>query len=591
MHKKIFLNLLFVLLVGSTIIGLLSYRTIAATYNKGVEDKLTSSADLIADIISDRLDRNGLDNINEYVRKINSAHEIRITIISYDGIVLADTEEDIAVMDNHKNRPEVINAISGMKSMKKRYSDTIKADYLYYALSVPNNNGYKVVVRLSMPLRDIELIKRKYIYDLIKAFIAGLLIALAIGYSTSKRIANPISKIIQVSEEISKGKFDLKLRIKGNDEIVKLASTINKMSEQLQFYINGLNSRNKEMEAILSSVINGIIAIDNDQRILFINEYAKKLLDIEDEDLEGLHLIYVLRNHQIQEYLRSTIENNKFEETEITFTYPKHRNIKLYTNPIIENDGSNNIGIIITLQDVTQIRKLESIRSEFVANVSHELKTPLTSIKGFVETLKEGAIRDERNALRFLDIIDHEVERLVELSSDILTLSELEGKKEKKKKEIFDIETSLDEVISVFKSQIEKKNIFIEKSIQESMGYLSGSKDKFKQMMINLIDNAIKYSNNGRKIIIQGYLEESCKIIAVEDFGVGIPAEDLPRIFERFYRVDKARLRTGEGGTGLGLAIVKHIAVNFGAEISVESQIGKGTKFIIRFPFKRSLDD
>lgn len=584
MQKKIFLNLIFVLMIGIIVIGLLSYRTIEDTYNKGIEDKLISNADLISDMISERTNEYGFDNINEYVRKIKTHDEIRITIIDYDGTVLVDTDEDISLMDNHKDRPEVKKAIEGMNSIEKRYSDTIKAHYLYYAISVNRNTEYKFVARFSIPLKDIEIIKNKYLLDLFLAFVLGLLIALVIGYNTSKRITQPITQITQISEEISQGKFDLKLKIKGNDEIAKLASTINYMSEQLQYYINGLNRRNKEVEAILRSVINGIIAIDNNQRILFINEYAKELLDIEDEDLKGRHLIYVLRNHQIQEYLRKTIESKKFEETEITLTYPQERNIKLYTNPIIENMDTDTIGIIITLQEVTQIRKLERIRSEFVANVSHELKTPLTSIKGFIETLKEGAVKDEKTAMRFLNIIDHEAERLVELINDILIISELESKKEKNIKESFELEASIDEVIPIFKSEIEKKDIKIEKSIKNDMGLLYGSKDKFKQMMINLIDNAIKYSNNRGRVKIEGYIENEYKVITVEDFGIGMQAEDISRIFERFYRVDKSRSKTGEGGTGLGLSIVKHIALSFGAEISVESKIEKGTKFEIRFP-------
>lgn len=584
MQKKIFRNLLYVLLIAIIIIGLLSYSTIESTYNKGVEDKLISNAYLTGEIISERLDGYGFENINKYVRKIKISGEIRITIINSDGTVLADTDEDISFMENHKDRPEVRKAMAGINSIEKRYSDTIKANYLYYALSVNSNAENKVIARLSIPLKDIELIKTKYLSNLLIAFAFGLIIALIIGYNTSKRITKPISQITKISEEISKGNFDVKLKIKGNDEITELAGTINYMSEQLQYYIKGLNSRKNEMEAILSSVINGIIAIDNNQRILFINKYAKKLLDIEEENLEGLHLIYVLRNHQVNEYLKNTIENKKFEETEIALNYPKEKNIKLYTNPIMEHDGIGLIGIIITLQDVTQIRKLEGIKSEFVANVSHELKTPLTSIKGFIETLKEGAINDEKVALRFLNIIDVEAERLTNLISNILTLSELEIKKEEDKMESFDLEDSIDELIPIFKSQIEKKSIKIEKAIKENMGSLYGDKDKFKQMMINIIDNAIKYSNEDGRVIIESYIEDNWKVISVEDFGLGIPKENMPRLFERFYRVDKARSRTGEGGTGLGLSIVKHIAISFGAEITVESHVGKGTKFKIRFP-------
>ncbi|MFA7573618.1 MAG: ATP-binding protein, partial [Lutispora sp.] len=283
-------------------------------------------------------------------------------------------------------------------------------------------------------------------------------------------------------------------------------------------------------------------------------------------------------------HLKNTIENKKFNEIEITLNYPEEKNIILYTNPIMEHNGLNSIGIILTLQDVTRIRKLERIKSEFVANVSHELKTPLTSIKGFIETLKEGAMKDEKTALRFLNIIDHEADRLTSLISDILVLSELENRKEKNTMDRFDINTAIEEVILILNSQSEKKNIKIQKFIPENIGFLYGAKDKFKQMMINLIDNSIKYSHEYSKVMIEAYIEDDYKVISIQDFGIGISQESIPRIFERFYRVDKARSRVGYGGTGLGLSIVKHIAISFGAEISVDSQVGKGTLFKIKFP-------
>lgn len=583
MSKKIFLSLLYVLLIGFTISGILSYGTIRSTYNSVVEDKLISNTHLVVELITERLKDYGSENIDEYVKQIRAYNDIRITLIDSQGNVLADTYEDISKMDNHIDRPEVKKAISGNYSTERRYSDTIKADYLYYAIAARYQDNDIIIVRLSMPLNEIEMIIRKYLYNLLMAFVFGLVIALIIGYISTKKIVKPLSKITETSEEIAKGNFSIKLKINGNDEISKLAETINNMSQQLQYYINGLNTRNKEMEAILSSVASGIIAIDKDYRILFINDNAKKLLDIHDEELTESHLIYVLRNHYIHEYLSNAIENEAYKETEITLNYPEEKIIKLYTNPIIESNGLYTIGIIIVLQDVTKIRKLERARSDFVANVSHELKTPLTSIKGFIETLKEGAIKEENTALRFLDIIEHEAERLVELIDGILSLSELEGKKEKETKESFELSSAIDDVILMFKSKAESKGITIEKVIKENIGYIYGNKDQFKQMMINLVDNAIKYSMEGGNVTIKGYLEESKKVISIEDTGIGIPEEDLPRIFERFYRVDKARSRTGKSGTGLGLSIVKHIALSMGAEITVESKIGKGTKFKISF--------
>ncbi|HHY77248.1 MAG TPA: cell wall metabolism sensor histidine kinase WalK [Clostridiales bacterium] len=588
MGKKIFISLVYVLLIGFCIAGLLSYVTIKSTYYKVVEDKLISNAYLVGELVSKRIEAHGFDGLNDYVNSIKTYDEVRITVINSQGEVVADTEEDISVMDNHKDRPEVKKALQGLESLESRYSNTINADYLYFALPIKSNeDGSIIAVRLSMALREINLIIKNYLFDLFIAFVMGLNVALIIGFILSKKIATPLTKITQMSGEIAKGNFDIKLNIKDDDEIGKLAYTINHMSQQIQYYISGLNTKNKEMEAILSSVASGIIAINKEQKILFINENAKKLLHIDDEELAGKDLIYVLRSHRIHEYLNNEVMNGEYREIEFTLNYPEEKIIRLYKNPIKERDGSNTIGTIIVLQDVTHVRKLERIRSEFVANVSHELKTPLTSIKGFIETLKEGAIKDEETALRFLDIVYNEAERLVELIDGILTLSELEGKKGKETKERIELSTAIDEVIPLFKSKAENKGVTIMKDVSDKIGYINGSKDRFKQMIINLIDNAVKYSKEGGKVTIRGYLENNTKVISVEDNGIGIPEEDLPRIFERFYRVDKSRSRNERSGSGLGLSIVKHIAQNMGAEITVESKIGKGTKFIIRFPHEK----
>lgn len=585
MQRKIFINLFIILLIGIIVSGFMSYNIIKSTYSKGVEDKLISNTYLTKEIISERIKITGFDDLNEYAKSINNFVGNRITVIGAKGQVFADTNEDIAMMENHMERPEVKTALNGGTGLEKRFSSTKKTFYIYCAMPIYDGNNIKAVVRLSIPLKEIQQIMLKHLYNLLIAFGLGLVIASFIGYNAAKRITKPIKEITNMSQEISNGKYQNRLVLEGKDEIAKLAESINNMAKQLQQTISRLNDRNKEMEAVLNSVENGIIAIDNNERVFIMNPYAVKLLNIEDAEVEGKHIIYVVRNQQLDEYIRKTIKSKTFEEYEITLNYPEERIIKINSNPIKNYDRDENMGIIITFQDMTEIRKLEKLRSDFVANVSHELKTPLTSIKGFVETLKGGAIKDEKAAMHFLDIIELESERLTSLISDILILSEMENKKEKTTLEKFEIESSIDEIIEVLHSQAEKKNIEIVKNVDKGMGWLYGSQDKFKQMLINIVDNGVKYSPEKSKIIIHGYLEDGKKVIEVQDFGIGISKEHIPRLFERFYRIDKARSRN-IGGTGLGLAIVKHIAISFHAEIEIESEINKGTKFIIKFPDK-----
>jgi two-component system phosphate regulon sensor histidine kinase PhoR len=298
----------------------------------------------------------------------------------------------------------------------------------------------------------------------------------------------------------------------------------------------------------------------------------------------------VVRNNAIDNYLKSIIRDKKYFDTELTLEQPYNKVLKLYSNPIRHSDSSEMDGIIITLQDITELRKLEKVRTDFVANVSHEMKTPLTSIKGFAETLKMGDIEEEQDRLRFLNIIEDEADRLCRLINDLLSLSELEQKKAKAKlpKEEIKVEKAIKEVLSMLESQSEKKHIKLSMDVQEELYNIKGEADKFKQMLINLVDNAIKYTPENGKVRVEAYNHEDGNghrklVIKVIDNGIGIPGQHLPRLFERFYRVDKARSRA-VGGTGLGLAIVKHIAILLGGEVEVDSEVGKGTEFRIILP-------
>lgn len=302
----------------------------------------------------------------------------------------------------------------------------------------------------------------------------------------------------------------------------------------------------------------------------------KKIFGI-DKDIIGKNLLDHIRNFELEDIFKNKLNDYR----EIKIIWPKERDLRIKTADI--NNGKQLIGTVAVVQDVTDIKRLENIRSQFVANVSHELKTPLTSIKGFAETLRY--VEDSKNKEKFLDIINEEAERLTRLINDILTLSDIENIKGQKE-EYVDINTVIESICYLVKSSADKKDIKI--SIKgEKLPKILGDKDRFKQMLINIVDNAIKYTENGGSIVIGTKKKDNEYLIWVEDTGVGIPKEHLDRLFERFYRVDKARSRA-QGGTGLGLAIVKHILVGFNGNISVESEVGKGSKFIISIPERRT---
>ncbi len=588
MQRKIFFNIVIVLLLGVIICGILTARIVERNLVSSIEESLIIESGLARELVGESLIGSSSSDIGNYINKIKQTTNTRVTLIDVRGNVIIDTEKDYSDMENHSGRPELIAALRGDLGKSIRYSSTLEVDLMYIAQPIYKDGSVIGAVRLAKPLYEINALINKLYVNVFIAVIVGVLVASLFGYKMSINIMKPIKEITYTASRIAKGDFSKRINITGRNEIGILANSINDMASKLNDTIMSLRDKNINLEAIMSSVVNGIIAIDSAERVLFINNAAERLLNISERDIVGKHLLQVVRNNSIDNYLKTILQDKEYFDTEITIDDPSERVLKFYTNPIKQTDKSDIGGIIITLQDITELRKLERVRTEFVANVSHELKTPLTSIKGFAETLKMGGIEDKQDTDRFLNIIEDEADRLYRLINDILSLSELEQRKVKTVKEEIKVEKTIKEVLSMLKSQSDKKNIQLKLDIQEGLNNLTGDPDKLKQMLINLVDNAIKYTPANGKVLVEAYnLDDKADmdkvVIKVKDNGIGISKQHIPRLFERFYRVDKARSRT-VGGTGLGLAIVKHIVILFNGEIEVESEVGKGTEFRIILP-------
>jgi two-component system phosphate regulon sensor histidine kinase PhoR len=432
-------------------------------------------------------------------------------------------------------------------------------------------DGY--IVRSSMTMQVVKGFENAYLKYYIIIMMLSIGISILLLNKFSKSIVGPVKKLQKITFDMANGQLDRRVNIRSKDEIGKLANTFNNMADKLELILNDFASQNNQLEAILKSMDSGVIAVDTNNKIIMINPYAKDMFRI-NRDIIGENLMDSIRDFELEDIF-------KYDDTdyrEIKMLWPKERNLRVKTANIINGDH-NRIGTVAVVQDITDIKKLENMRSQFVANVSHELKTPLTSIRGFSETLRY--VKDDKNKNKFLNIIDDEANRLTRLIDDILTLSNIENNKEVVKDRI-DINSVIRDVCYLMSSSAKKKDIHIETNISE-VPDIYGDKDRFKQMIINLIDNAIKYSDNGGRVKIGTKFDANKSIIWVEDNGVGISEEHKQRLFERFYRVDKARSRS-QGGTGLGLAIVKHIVISFNGKIKVESKIGVGSKFIVQIP-------
>lgn len=585
MQKKIFAYIMLVLLITLIISSFFTARTIKNLNLSQIEGKLEAETYILSKMLSEDIQLDNIEHIKTVIREVSDRLDIRITVIDKYGKVIGETSYDPSLMENHLQRPEIQDALHGGLGKEIRFSSTMNIDFLYIAQPIYKDENIIGIVRLSTPLKEIDGVMRSINSNLIIALIPGLLLSLLLVYIITVSIARPIKEIKNAAVDITKGKLDSSINIIRNDEIGELAKAIDFMAASLRDKINSIKDKNTKMEAILSSVVNGIIAVDSNENILFINPIAQEMLNITETDIVGKHMLRVIRNNKIDNIIKDILKNKSFEESEITINYPSEKIFRLYSNAIKYPESDRIIGLIIIIQDITEIKNLEKMRSEFVANVSHELKTPLTSIKGFVETLKAGAIEDNEAAVRFLNIIEDEANRLNRLISDILSLSEIENKKSMPRNEIIDTQEKIIEIVSLLQNQAVHKNISLNAKIDADVSKLKGDTDQFKQMLINLVDNALKYTPEGGAIEVAAYNLKNNVVIRIKDNGIGIPKEYIPRLFERFYRVDKARSRN-VGGTGLGLAIVKHIILQFKGKIEVQSEVGKGTEFILSIPTK-----
>jgi len=580
---KLILSYAFVILVSFGLIGFFLDKSLEGNSLRNIQSSLITQAKLIEGQIT------GLSLIEEdtplleaLIKKLSLNTDSRITLINAKGKVLADSQkalEDIPLMENHIHRPEVKTALNGTIGSDIRYSPTLRIDMLYVALPFKDKNSTIGVLRLALTLESVQ----KALWKVRKIVMLGVLFSLGLafilGSMVASRVIDPINRMIQVSRKFSKGDFTRRIILAPRDEIGELAVTLNKMAGELEHKIAEINAQNQKLAAIFNSMIEGVIIVDNETRIVSINQTVENIFTVSKNEAQGKIFLEAIRNGDISEVINDVLKSGKALSGEIKLVLPVRRTFQFNAVPIFNNNRA--AGCLVVIHDITEIRKLETMRSDFVANVSHELKTPLTSIKGFVETLLDGALDDKDNNRNFLKIIQDHTERLNKLVDDLLSLSYLESKGLILEKKTFDLKHQVEEVILGFKSQLGKKNIKINNEVGTIK--VNADKDRIAQVFTNLFDNAIKFNKDKGEIRIFAEENDNGIKIFIEDSGPGIPEKDIPRIFERFYRVDKARSRE-LGGTGLGLSIVKHIVELHGGIVGVESTEGLGSKFFFTLP-------
>ncbi|MBE6090059.1 MAG: cell wall metabolism sensor histidine kinase WalK [Clostridium beijerinckii] len=560
---SVIITVLFALLiVASSFITIINLEQI-----KNTKEQLRNINLLVSELndVTD-ISRNDYEELKALNNTKINGIDVRFTLIDDNGVVLYDNEQKSS--ENHRDREEVKKAMETGEGYSKRYSETIKSDLIYYATRLNNN----FVIRSSVSINSVTIILKENIKYCFGILLVVMPFSLFLSLRLVKKIVDPVKELESVTLKMTHGDYKIRANINTNDELGTLGNSFNNMAEQLQIKIREVIDNQNKIESILKSMESGVIAVDNCNMVISINPCAESLLGIK-KNIVGECLLDHIKDYDIIKFLEQDDVNDK----EIKIRHPIERDFKIKKSAMV--DGMEGVGKVITFQDITDINRVELMRSQFVANVSHELKTPLTSIKGFAETLK--FVKDDETREKFLDIIDKEAERLSRLINDILVLSNIESNLAVDMHE-FEPGSVIEEVINIMRKTAINKNIKLEFK-DNSNEKIFGDRDKFHQLALNLIENAIKYSKDtSGKVEVLSYNEDKYYCLRVKDNGIGIPKEDISRIFERFYRVDKSRKK---GGTGLGLAIVKHIVKIFNGEIYVKSEIGVGTCFEVKIPY------
>lgn len=552
-------------------------------YNDQVAEDLQARANLIKEQFLEKLQAEDFEGMDILSKELGASSSTRITIILPNGKVVADSHENPENMENHGDRPEFKDAYEKEIGKSLRFSNTLDQSMMYLALSLKGQGGILAVVRTSVPVVAIN----EKLGDLNnKIVLSAIIIAICAAVITlivSRRISQPIQQMKETAQRFALGELALRVPLPKQAELTELAQALNEMAQQLQDRIHTITEQRNELKAILSSMVEGVVAVDSKGYIVNINESAAKFLNTDITAARGSAVEEVIRNAEFQDFIHSILNKERTSQTDIVLSGPKDRIIRLDGANLTDSQG-NKSGAVIVISDMTRMRRLEDVRRDFVANVSHELRTPITSIKGFVETLIGSDIKMPQEAERFLQIIAKHSDRLNAIVEDLLSLSRLEEGRENRKitfekTSIFKV---LNSVVEMSTIKAEVKNITIELDCQDDINVKINT-NLLEQAILNLVDNAIKYSENAGKVQIRAYRTNKTIVISVRDYGCGISKKHQNRIFERFYVVDKSRSRK-LGGTGLGLAIVKHIAEVHSGKVTIESSPGVGSTFFLQLP-------
>jgi len=567
--SKIFIGYLLIIFALSSLILVLSLNTIRKFYRDTLTDHLKTLGYTLNSEVAHLLDTGRANQLDRFIKNLGSKIHTRVTIIATDGNVLADSEQNIQSMENHSHRPEVVEALQGKAGKSIRFSSTANRDMLYVAVPMEKDGKITGVIRTSLFLSDIDNLLTKLNYHVAGISLGIVFIALLAAYLISRNVVRPIRHLTLAARKVASGNFSVRVFLKTKDELKELADSFNRMNEEMGKMFSELGQQKEELKSIIDSLQEGLLVLNKQGRVIRSNETFRNIIG--NQAVEGKLYWEIMRNPRLAELLKNAGDRRKKFTEELTL------GDRVFMCSVAPLEGGE--GIVSVFYDVTEIKKIEKVKKDFVSNVSHELRTPLTSIKGYAETLRNEV--DTVPGKKYLETIERNTDRLINIVNDLLLLSNLEEKAVLELEDV-DLRDFLENVIKIFDQRLKDKRLSLVVDVKENLPTIKADSFKLEQMLVNLLDNAIKYTDHG-EIAISAGVQENRVRIQVRDTGIGIPKENIPRIFERFYVVDKSRSRKS-GGTGLGLSIVKHIVFLHQGTIGIESIPGEGTTVTVTLP-------
>jgi two-component system phosphate regulon sensor histidine kinase PhoR len=575
--------------LGLAVMGVYVARTLERHAVESLTAELIRSARLVHDgLLPAGGEALRLETVQPLVERYAALLQARITVVAVDGTVLGDSERDpvsVRAMENHATRPEVQAALAGGVGRDIRRSATLEAEMLYVAVPLEGPSRPRGAVRLALPLTELAQLRASTRQAVVAGAVLAIVVALAVGLFVSRRVTRPVVRMQAIARRMAAGDFDQRVPVVGRDEVAELGAALNRMAVSLADKVETLEAERAEVAAILDRMVEGVVALDARGRILLVNPAARGILGLEaaDAPVEGRPLLEVVRQKALVDLAAACRAGGQAEpaQRELDLGPPLGRTLRVHAVPVPFSRQAT--GVLLVLHDVTELRRLERVRAEFVTNVSHELRTPLTAIRGYLETLLDGALEDRAHARRFLETAHAHAERLGRLVDDLLQLSNVETGKVRLRLESLELAEVAAGVVAMFERAATAKRLHVASGVGDGLR-VKADRDRLVQILVNLVDNAVKYTaDEGRVSLGAARRPDGTVEVSVGDTGIGIPSTDLPRLTERFYRVDKTRSRE-LGGTGLGLAIVKHLVHAHGGELTIESELGKGTTVRFTLP-------